>query len=601
VLEVTGLEVAYGKGEARVTVVRDLAMTARAGRITGIAGESGSGKTTAALAAIGYFGRGAERVGGEALFGGRSLYALEPRALRAVWGTGVSYVGQNAATALNPALKVGHQLVEVLRHGSGASARTARERALAALEAVRLPDPKAVMSKYPHEYSGGQLQRIAIAMGIAVEPALLVLDEPTTGLDVTTEVDVLDMLRDLIRGRAMAAVFISHDLAVLSNLSDELVMMYAGEVIESGPAQALTGGPRHPYTRALLDCITSADAAVRPTVLAGHVPTEIPEATCLFAPRCRWAVPGRCDVQHPQLAELGEGARRVRCLRTEELGELESASAELVGERPLRRLGTPLLSVESVRCTYRRAGREIVAVADVSLAVHPGEIVAVVGESGSGKTTVGRVITGILRPRSGAVVWEGQPLSPVVARRPLEQRRDIQVIFQNPDSSLNPRRTVGSQIARPIALFRRDVAPRDRLEAVHEALREVQLPAALADRYPDELSGGQKQRVAIARAFAVRPKLIVCDEIVSSQDVSVQAAILELVRTMERRYGTALLFISHDLGVVRSIADHVYVMRHGRIQEEGPTEPIFDAPAHPYTRELLAARAELHGVDRRIV
>jgi peptide/nickel transport system ATP-binding protein len=396
------------------------------------------------------------------------------------------------------------------------------------------------------------------------------------------------MLGQLIRERGLAAIYISHDLALLGAISDELVVFYAGEVVETGPAAALLRNPRHPYTRALLDALPSVRHALRPRGIPGLPPGRVVLEYCSFAARCSY-VEDRCNEEHPELAPVGRG-RLVRCVRAETLGVLPSEAAPIL--EPLHeRQGAPILEVEGLVCEYGHGAGRIVAVDDVTLEVREREVVGLVGESGSGKSTIGRAITGLLAPRTGTIRWQGEAL-PASGQRTPAQHREIQIIFQNPESSLNPRHTVRQLIGRAVALFREDVPRSAAADVIADALREVQVDPALMSRYPHQLSGGQKQRVAIARAFVARPRLVICDEIISGQDVSVQATILELVRTMQREHETALLFISHDLAAVRSITQHVYVLQRGRVQEHGATERLFEAPAAEYTRRLLSAVLE---------
>jgi peptide/nickel transport system ATP-binding protein len=593
VFSVRGLSVAFSDGDHRRMVLRNVDLDARPGRVTGVVGESGSGKTTAVLAAIGIAPPGATVLAGESVLAGRSLIGLSHDELRALWRSEVSYVSQDAAGSLNPAYRVGTQFAEVLRTGSGIGRGAARARAVELLEAVRMPDPDGALDKYPHQFSGGQLQRIAIALGLACEPRLLVLDEPTTGLDVTTEAEVIAMLAELIRARDVATVFISHNLGLIGTLADDVSVLYAGEIVEAGPVAPLMAEPRHPYTRALLDCVLSPVRAIRPTVLPGSIPLEAIDHACSFAPRCahRREI---CGAAKPPLEDDGAG-RLVRCVRAHEIRPLVTAASTDV-EAPGHDRPTEVLRLAAVTCAYGRGRGGTRVVHDVDLRIGVGEVVGLVGESGSGKTTIGRAVAGIIEPRSGALYWEGQPLAWSGAQRPASRRREIQIIFQNANSSLNPRHTVGSILNRSLQLFRPDVSSRDaRTAAIEAALGEVRLDPSLASRYPHQLSGGQKQRVAIARAFVARPKLVICDEIVSSQDVSVQAALLELLRGMRERHGTSLLFVSHDLGVIRSIADHAYILESGRVVEHGPTADLFENPVQPYTKRLLdAASSHVH-------
>jgi peptide/nickel transport system ATP-binding protein len=586
--EIQDLAVAYAGVSGVTPVVGGVSLRARPGRITGVAGESGSGKTTAVLSAIAYLPPGARRLGGAVRLHGQSILDLEPVVLRRLWASEISYVAQDAGAALNPARRIGSQLEEILTCDRGLTRDAARCRATELLGAVRMPDPSGARRRYPHEFSGGQLQRIAIAMALAPEPRLIIFDEPTTGLDVTTAAEVIAMLSELIRERQLAAIYISHDLALLAAIADDLVVFYAGEVVESGPTPDVIAGPRHPYTRALLDALPSVRRALRPQGIPGFPPGRVVVDHCGFASRCSY-VEARCRGEHPALVAVQPG-RLVRCVRARELGPLPSGAASIL-QPAQERQGGPLLEVAGLVCEYGHGAGRVVAVDGVSLEVREREVVALVGESGSGKSTIGRAITGLLVPRAGTLRWRGEAL-PASERRTPAQHREIQIIFQNPDSSLNPRHTVGQLIGRAVALFREDVPPKARGDLIADALREVQLDPALMSRYPHQLSGGQKQRVAMARAFVARPRLVVCDEIISGQDVSVQATILELVRTMQREHETALLFISHDLAAVRSIAQYVYVLQGGRVQEHAATERLFATPAAAYTRRLLAAVLE---------
>lgn len=588
-----GLCVYFGE-ESPKCVLKDVSLSAAPGQITGVVGESGSGKTTAVLTAIGLPPTGSLVKSGQSLLDGRRVLGSDRPTLRKLWASDISYVSQDATSALNPALRVGTQLIEVLTRSVGLSRSEASARAVQLLKSVHLPGPDEALARYPHQFSGGQLQRVAIAIAIACDPSLLILDEPTTGLDVTTQTDVVHMLRSLIKQRGMAAIYISHDLALVGTVADTIVVMYAGEVLESGPVGDVVGAPRHPYTRALLDSVLSSTRRMRPRVLEGRVPAQVVANACPFAPRCEFAV-SSCKAFHPDLELRSPPSHLVRCFRSAELGTLPPRSCLPPTEPEESADLRPILQVEGLICRYRSAPRHTrPAVANASLSVWPGKVAALVGESGSGKTTIGRVLAGVLPPLKGTLRWSGAEMAADVRRRSFEQRRNIQLVFQNPSSSLNPRHTVGTIIGRTVRLFRPELRDgRSRAVAVAQALIEVQLDPSIALRYPHQLSGGQKQRVAIARAFAARPKLVICDEIVSSQDVSVQAAILELVRSMGEKHGTALLFISHDLAVVRSIADVIYVMHEGEIVERGDRLQIFDRPQHPYTRQLLTAAASL--------
>jgi len=589
------LSVAYRSPTGPLPVVGALALGAMQGRVVGIAGESGSGKTTAVLAAIGFLPAGAVRTGGAAILEGTSLFEIGPAARRRLWATRISYVAQDAASSLNPAYRLGAQIRELLQVNRGMSRAEAHAEALALFAAVRLPEPQRIAQRYPHECSGGQLQRAAIALALACEPRLIVFDEPTTGLDVTTQAELVEMLGRLIRERDIAALYISHDLALLGQVSDQLLIMYAGEVVEQGPTNEILSAPRHPYTRALLDALPSARRLTRPVGLAGVPPGRVITGSCAFAPRCPHAVPA-CLERNPELLSIGSVVNRVRCLRAYELGPLVRRAGDALADRVghVAEATQPLVSIADLRCSYGQGAARVEAVSGVSLDIAAGETVALVGESGSGKSTIGRALVGLVAIEGGEISLDGAPLD-ASGKRTRAQRQAIQIIFQNPDSSLNPRHTVRQLVGRSLELFRPELSGAERRAELDQILGDVRLDPMLSGRYPSQLSGGQKQRVAIARAFVARPRLVICDEIVSGQDVSVQATILELVRTMQQQYGTALLFISHDLAVVRSIAQRVYVVRSGRNVESGPPEQLFEEPRAAYTRALLAAVMEPAG------
>ena len=582
-LSVQNLRVAFGSAE----VVGGVTVDVPRGMVTGVAGESGSGKTTAALVSIGYVPAGARRIGGSAVLDGADLLQLKPESRRAVWATRVSYVAQDAVSAFNPTMRIGAQFQEVLTVNRHLSRAAARSKSRDLLEAVHIPDPDAALKRYAHQFSGGQLQRLAIALAVACDPEVIVLDEPTTGLDVLHQAGIVALLAELVKTRNLAAIYVSHDLALLEAVSDNIVVLYAGEVVESGPTARVLRAPRHPYTRALLDSLPSLTETLRPKGIPGLPPGRVVPNACAFATRCAY-VRDACRERKPDLTPIEGGSGLVRCLRTHELGILATAASSLGEAASATRKGEVILSIDSLVCAYGRGPERITAVDDVSLEVRAAEVVALVGESGSGKSTIGRAITGIVPPRSGSMRLMGAQLR-LDGRRSRQQHRAVQIIFQNPDSSLNPRQTVYRLIERSVQLFRDDVGRRQWRDLVAEAMQEVHLNPTLMDRYPHQLSGGQKQRVAIARAFVAKPQLIICDEIISGQDVSVQAAILEVVRNLQVSHRTALLFISHDLAAVRSIAQWVYVIREGRIQEDGPPAQVFENPRAGYTRELLAA------------
>ena len=591
VLQVSDLSVAYIGRSGPNQTVRDVSFELRAGRICGLVGESGSGKSTAALAAIGWDTVTQRRLGGTSELAGVDLFRMSPKALREAWGRRIGYVPQEIGGSLHPTYRIRTQFREALHVNLGLAAADADRRSIDLLAAARIPDPAAALKRFPHEFSGGQLQRIAIALALALQPEILILDEPTTDLDVTTQQSVTKILRDLVAREGVAALFITHDLALLAEIADDLIVMYAGEVVEAGPIEEVIRAPQHPYTRALLDAVPSADRAVTPQGIPGMPPGHVVEGRCGFSDRCEFA-DERGRTSAPPLTAVGD-RRLVRCWRA---GELTLASTQA----PARLIGgtaeTAVLEVRGIRVAYGSGRNQLVAVQGASLAVRAGGVAALVGESGSGKSSIGRAIAGIIPVELGQILLDGASIPMEPRRRTREHRRAMQIIFQNPSGSLNPRRTVGD-LLRHIAARFLDGPQERRWDSVRETLAAVQLSDALMDRYPSQLSGGQRQRVAIASAFIARPRLVICDEITSGQDVSVQAAILRTLTDLRERFGTAVLFISHDLGVVRSIADHVYVMRQGEIVDEGPSEALFSAPGHAYTRDLLNAVPTISAVS----
>jgi peptide/nickel transport system ATP-binding protein len=556
------------------------------GEILGLAGESGCGKSTTALAAIGYRAPGSRILSGSARLDGLDLLSLPSGKLRSIWGKRVAYVAQNATTALNPAIPIGRQLAQPLTAHLGLRGAGLRKRQIELLREMRIPEPEEALSRYPFQFSGGQQQRIAIAIALSCTPQVLILDEPTTGLDVTTQARISGLLRSLVREWGLAALYVSHDLSLLSTVADRLAVMYAGEIIEEADSHAVARRPRHPYTQALLAAVPTAHSRTSVAGIPGRPPARVILDSCSFAPRCPHVVDA-CRRGYIELLEVG-GGHRARCIRTDEI------AARPVEPSPLAAANVspePLLEVDEVWSQYAKAPTP--AVCGVSFEIAGGETVGIVGESGSGKSTLLRAIAGLHPPTSGAIRFRGVALAPNAVKRPRALRRELQIVFQNPDSSLNPRHTVFEIVRRPIRLFRDDVRRSGERAAVVELLESVKLPTGLLHRYATELSGGQKQRIALARAFAARPSVLLCDEVTSALDVSVQATIIELIAELAARFGTAVIFVSHDLAVVRTIAGRALVMRNGAVCEEGETERLFVSPTHPYTRELLAAIPEL--------
>jgi peptide/nickel transport system ATP-binding protein len=566
-------------------IVDEITIAVGAGEVLGLVGESGSGKTTVALALLGYAGRGLRIDAGSVQVGGQDILQLDAKALARVRGRTIAYVPQDPASALNPALRIGTQLSEALvttRRGRRDPAVSQRIAEL--LVEVRLDGVEDVLRKYPHQLSGGQQQRVGIAMAFAARPRVIVLDEPTTGLDVSTQRFVLATIRALCERYGVAAVYVSHDLAVVSEITSSVVVLYGGRVVEVGTTAEIFEQPSHPYTRGLLRAAPSLTQAHVLEGIGGEPPRPGSRpAGCGFAARCAFAT-SECRAAEPPLVPA-HAAGAVRCIRVDAVAAAASRELTAVSRREPSEseAETPVLEVASLAARY--GAHEVLR--DVSLAVQRSSCLAVVGESGCGKTTLARCIAGQHAQWTGQVSLDGTPLAHRVRDRQHDSLRRIQYIFQSPYNSLNPRRTVGQTIEEALRQFSAD-SRKERHRRTLEIVGEVALSQQYLRLYPGELSGGERQRVAIARALVVEPDLLVCDEVTSSLDVSVQATIIELLRELQQRRGVGLLFITHSLGVVRSIADDVVVLLDGHVVERGPTTQVLDAPEQEYTAQLLA-------------
>ena len=594
-VEVSDLTLAY-RGATLNRVLHGVSFHIDRGEVLGLVGESGCGKSTVGLTLLGYRFNTAVIEAGQVMFDGRDLLSLTRAQLDRVRGERIGFVPQNPTTALNPSMRVGQQMVETLTlHGRNREAGDAVGRAAELFDLVGLPHPSEILRRYPHELSGGQQQRICIAMAIACDPDLVVLDEPTTGLDVTTQEQIIALLVDLRARLGTSMLYVTHDLGLLSQIADRIGVMYAGHLVETAPSRTLFTKPRHPYTQGLIDSVPRIDdpqgSGRRP--LRGLLQRRELPPGCPFAPRCDYAVPA-CAEQPQTLAPVAAG-HAVACQRWQEIDDDKLAATSPAKIARRLEAPAPLLAVEGLRVAYGvgnglidrlLAPHRVVVVDDLSFGIGHGETFALVGESGSGKSTVARAISGLLPPVAGSICLDGAPIPPRIAGRTEAQRRAVQYIFQNPDASLNPRARVATILARPLAMFGTRGKSGD---AIAQALSDVSLEASYRHRYPDELSGGERQRVAIARALIARPALLLCDEILSALDVSVQANIIALLRKLRAERDVAMLFISHDLSVVRTLADRVGVLFGGVLMEMGPVEEIFAAPFHPYTLSLLEA------------
>ncbi|MEV5652117.1 ABC transporter ATP-binding protein [Nocardia sp. NPDC052254] len=560
VLDIDELSVHFGDR----TVVERVGLRVHRGEVLALVGESGSGKSLTARSVLGLLPSGARATGSIRLAGIEIIGAPADR-LREIRGTRAAMVFQDPQTALNPVQKIGTQLVQALRaHGSTASA--ARRRAVELLELVDIPEPRRRVGWYPHQLSGGQKQRVVLALALSGEPDLLIADEPTTALDVTVQAEILDLLRDLRRRNGTAILFISHNLGVVAELADRVVVMRAGRVVEQRPVRELFAAPAHDYTRSLLAAVPrlpETPAGSGAGRVAGHGDVA--------------AVPG---IGHPGgvRAPGGSGEPRVDDSVTGDVREVSGA----------RRADEPVLRVRDLTVVYRARGKQFRALDQVSLTVAPREVIGLVGESGSGKSTLGRAALGLVRAHSGEVILRGTSLRGLRTRELRAARKDVALVQQDVGAALDPRRSVGDSIGEPLLVHR--VATGSLVRArVGDLLESVRLPRDYASRRPNELSGGQRQRVVLARALALAPRLVVADEPTSALDVSVQAQVLELFADLRAEYGFACLFISHDLAVVHDVADRVVVLRFGQVVETGSAGSVFAHPRDPYTRRLLAA------------
>jgi peptide/nickel transport system ATP-binding protein len=589
---IEGLTVSYRRRGRLLRVLTDLSLRIAPGEAYGLVGESGCGKTTVAMSLMRYLPPNAVVEGGSISFAGDDLLAADDATLRRWRGDRMAMVYQDPGTALNPSIRVGEQIAEVYRFHRGLNRKDAAEASAHMLSTVQISDPGRILRRYPHELSGGQQQRVMFAMALATDPDLLVLDEPTTGLDATVEAEVLDLVEALRRQFDTAILFVSHNLGIVARMCERVGVLYAGRLIEEGPARELFNDPRHPYTLALLRCMPRLGMRKdtdRLDPIPGSLPPlgiEVPG--CVFADRCPIARE-RCVQEPPPLFPVNEG-HTARCFYHQEVPAIpprESAPREAAAAAAVA--DETLLRVEELVKAYKFSGTEVVAVAGVDVEVKRGQVLGLVGESGSGKTSLAKCVVGLVDATSGEIQFDGMDVSKPAQRRGREARRRLQMVFQNPDNALNPSHTVRSILRRSLQLLAGVRGRNQQDEQMAELARSVRLEPRHLDVRPSALSGGMKQRVAIARSFAGNPAMVLCDEPTSALDVSVQAAILNLLVDLQRRQGVSYIFISHDLAVVRYVADTIGVMYLGRLVDVGPADRVFAAPHHPYTEALLSA------------
>jgi len=604
VLEIDHIGISYFTRIGEIPAVPDFSLKLKRGESYGLVGESGCGKTTVAMAIMSYLGRNGGIVRGSIKFEGRDMTSMSAEELRKVRGSKIAMVYQEPMSALNPSLTIATQLKEVLIFHEGVSDKVAYERSLQMLRDVNMPDPETVMRRYPHQVSGGQQQRVVIAMAMLSNPSLLLLDEPTTALDVTVEAVVIDLIAALKEKFNTTLLYISHNLGLIVKVCDRVGVMYSGEMVEEGTIREVFKNTKHPYTFGLFDCIPTLgadkyDRTLEPIPGQVSLPHERPPG-CTFAPRCKYFVAGRCDAQEIPLVGEGDSAtHHVRCIRKD---EIVHTAAQAAGAPEETSESQPVLKVDSMSKFYElsdmslqailagRTKHHVKANERMSFDAMRGRTVAIVGESGCGKSTFAKVLTGLETATEGSIMFEGRDIAAIpVQKRDRKLIRALQMVFQNPDGTLNPSHSVGHCIGRVIRKFGIEKDPAKVRERVGEMLDVVRLPRAFTTRKPRQLSGGQKQRIAVARAFAGNPSMVIADEPVSALDVSVQAAVINLLNDVQKRFNTTLLFISHDLSVVRFISDEIVVMYLGQIMEQGPADMIFSPPYHPYTEALLSA------------
>jgi peptide/nickel transport system ATP-binding protein len=602
ILEIENLNISFFVRAGEIPAVMEFSCTVMPGETMGLVGESGCGKSTVALGIMGDLGKNGRVVGGSIKFKGRDLTTISDKEYQHLRGNEIAMIYQEPMASLNPAMKVGPQLMEVPILHEGKTKAEAADMALDILEAVKLPDPKRLFGSYPHQLSGGQQQRVVIAMGLLSKPALLLLDEPTTALDVTVEAGIVELIKELAEEFGTSMIFVSHNLGLILETCNRITVMYSGEAVETGSVEEVFDKMRHPYTQGLFRSIPlpGADKTTRPLVsIPGQLPLPHERPTgCNFGPRCEHFQAGTCDAGELHMQPAGGTDRHMtRCVR---IAEIDWDAAPTITEsHEAVKLGPTVLKIAKLKKHYEVSAnaifgggekRTVKANQSISLDAREAETVAIVGESGCGKSTLAKVLLGLETKTGGAVTLDDVEIGSVgIAERSPDTVASIQMVFQNPFDTLNPSQTVGSQIVRTLEKFRVGNSVAERTERMLELLDLVKLPKEFAKRMPRQLSGGQKQRIGIARAFAGEPRVVVADEPVSALDVSVQAAVTELLMEIQRSSRTTLLFISHDLSVVRYLADRVVVMYLGHVVERGTTDEVFAPPYHPYTEALLSA------------
>ena len=585
-----------------ISILRNVTTNIKKGETVGIVGESGSGKSTLALAMMGYVKHGLFTMSGECLFNSLNLLDLSNNELEKIRGRKIAMIPQNAGQSLTPNLKIGYQIEEALKLHTNLNENERKNRISELLNNVRLPSPDVMALRYPHELSGGQQQRVAVAMALAGNPELLLLDEPTTGLDVTTQAHVLELLKDIAKDTGTSMVYVSHDLGAIAQVCDRVIVMYAGEIVLEGPVRKILKEPIHPYTNGLLKSIPKLSLEGLPESMPGAQPQpgHIGEG-CSFYDRCNIS-DEKCKTKTPDLEFLSEIDTSVRCFNYKKVIINQNKNIQLKNLDEKNIENNEILSLSDVSISYAKQSfldqlfnkltDSNPTVKDINININKGETIALVGESGSGKSTILKSIAGLLKTKDGNINFaQNRKLSEDLKNRSSDDLRAIQLIFQNPDESLNPNHTVEQILSQPLKLYF-GLKGDELKKNIIELLEKVRLGEFYLTRYPRQLSGGEKQRIAVARAFAAKPDIILCDEVTSALDVSVQAAVLDLLKKLKDDFGTTYIFVSHDLAVVKAISDRVAVLYQGRLCEIGPSKNVYKFPSHPYTEVLLGAVLE---------
>ena len=605
-LEVRDLRTCFDSEQGEVRAVDGVSFDIGRGETLAVVGESGSGKSVTSLSIMRLISGSGRIAGGSILLNGDNLLAKSEAQMRRIRGNDISMIFQEPMTSLNPVFTVGSQIAETIALHKRVGSAAARRQAIEMLELVGIPEPARRFGVFPHQMSGGMRQRVMIAMALSCSPKLLIADEPTTALDVTIQAQILDLMRRLQNELGMSILFITHDLGVVAEVADRVVVMYAGRAVEAASVAELFANPRMPYTIGLLNSVPRVDRAAhrqqRLRAIPGNVPnpTDLPSG-CAFHPRCRFAV-GACGQEVPRLEDTGNG-HMARCLRSSEIAsivpapgdaKIVSAKGAETAETNIAATASRLLEVKDLSVSFpirgglvSRVVARVQAVCDISFDIAAGEVVGLVGESGSGKTTAGQALVRLVEPTGGKVMFDGIDVGGLDRSGLRDLRRRMQIIFQDPFASLNPRMTVEEIVGEAFAIHKLERGP-NRRSRIAEILQSVGLSPDHMRRYPHEFSGGQRQRIGIARALAVRPQFIVADEPVSALDVSIQAQVVNLLQDLKERLGLTLLFIAHDLGVVEYLCDRVIVMYLGRIMEVAPARRLYGSPTHPYTEALLS-------------